>query len=110
MLEGINPGQLDRRITIQSRTTAANAYNEPVETWSDVATVWAKIDYPVTASDEATIQGLNLATTRVEFTIRHRADVNFITRVLYNSEVFDVERISEIGRKSYLKLTCERRK
>lgn len=110
MLQGINPGELDRRITLQRRTVEGNAYAEPIETWATLATVWAKVEYPVTASDEATIQGLNLATTRTEFTIRFLSGLGFTDRVQYNDEVFDIERISELGRKSYLKLTCERRK
>lgn len=110
MIEGVNPGQLDRRITIQSRTTTADKYAAPVETWSTLATVWAKVEYPITGSDEQTQQGLNVATTRVIFTIRHRSDVGFTDRIQYNSEVYDIERIAELGRKSFLQITAERRK
>lgn len=109
-LQGIDPGKLDRRITIQQRTVALDAYNEPVETWSALATVWAKVDYPLTASDENVTDGLNVAYTRIEFTIRHRTDIGFINRIVYGSDTYDVERISEEGRKSYLKITAERRK
>lgn len=109
MIEGINPGQLDRRITIQSRTTAPNEFNEPVETWATLADVWAKVDYPVTGSDEKT-DGVNVTTTRVVFTVRHLSGVGFTDRIQYDSEVYDIERISELGRKSYLELTAERRK
>ncbi len=110
MLQGANPGELDRRITLQSRTVAANAYNEPVETWADLATVWAKVEYPITGSDEVTDKGLNVATQRVHFTIRHRTDVGYVERIVYNSENYDIERLAEIGRKQYLKLTAEKRK
>ena len=110
MLEGIQPGQLDRRITLQSRTVAADAYNEPVETWATLATVWAKVEYPVTGSDEATAENLNVASRRVDFTIRYRSDVGFIERVIYNSGTYDIERIAELGRDNHLKLTTEERK
>lgn len=110
MIKGIDPGKLDRRITLQSRTVAANAHNEPIETWSTLATVWAAIEYPITGSDEMTQQGLNVATTRANFTIRHRSDVGFVNRIQYNSEAWDIERIAEDGRKSYLIITAERRK
>lgn len=110
MLIGINPGQLDRRITLQTRTTAPDAYNAPVETWTDLATVWAKVDYPVTGADEETAEHLNITRRRVEFTIRHRTDVGFVARVTYNSGTYDIERIAELGRNDFLKLTTEERK
>lgn len=110
MITGKNPGQLDRRITLQSRTTAANAYGEPIETWSTLATVWAAVEYPITGSDEQTQQGLNIASTRANFTIRHRSDIGFVNRIQYNSDTWDIERISEDGRKSFLVITAERRK
>lgn len=110
MLQGINPGQLDRRVTLQTRTTAANAYNEPVETWSDLMTVWAKVEYPISGSDEETEKGLNIARRRVYFTIRHRTDIGFIERVTYDSGTYDIERIAELGRNDFLKLTTEERR
>lgn len=43
MLRGIRVGELDRKITIQSYTTANHATtNQPVKTWSDLITVWSK--------------------------------------------------------------------
>lgn len=110
MIRGINPGELDRQITLQSRTVAANAYGEPIETWSTLATVRAKIEYPITGSDEQTQQGLNIARTRANFIIRHRSDVGFVERIQYDSETWDIERIAEDGRKSFLIITAERRK
>lgn len=110
MMQGNNPGLLDRRITLQSRTVAANAYNEQIETWTDILDVWAKVEYPATGSDEITQSGLNVAFQRVMFTIRHRNDIGFVERIVYKSETYDIERIEEIGRKQYLKLTTEKRK
>ena len=34
-------GKLDRRITLQSLTQTQGEYGELIDTWSDVATVWA---------------------------------------------------------------------
>ena len=103
-------GQLDRRITLQSRTTAGKAYGEPIETWTDLATVWAAVDYPLTGSGEAYQDHINLAQTRVEFIIRKRTDVGFVERIVYDSETYDIERKAEIGRGGYLKLTGNLRK
>lgn len=109
MLKGANPGELDKRATLQVRTVAANAYNEPVETWAELATVWTKVEYPKTGSEEAFEDNINIAATRVDFTIRYRTDVGFVERILYESEVYDIERIAELGRRDYLKITGKRR-
>lgn len=110
MLKGDNPGKLDRRITLQQRTVTGNAYSEPIETWSTLATVFAAIEFPITGSDEETADKLNIARRRAIFTIRHLDSVDFISRILYGSEVYDIERIAEVGRKQYLKITAETRK
>ncbi len=41
----MNIGRLDKRVTIQSGTTMKDVYGQPLETWSDIATVWASIQY-----------------------------------------------------------------
>jgi len=110
MLQGLNPGQLDKRIVLQTRTTAANAYNEPIETWSTLATVRAKIEYPVTGSNEQYQDAVNLAQTVVFFTIRHRTDVSSVERISYDSNTYDIEApIAEVGRKNFLKIKARLR-
>lgn len=109
MLKGIDPGKLDRRITLQRRTTAANAYSEPIETWTNLATVWASIDYPLTGSGETFQDAINQAATSVIFTIRYRADVGFIERINYGGDTYDIERVSELGRNNHLQIHAKRR-
>lgn len=36
-------GQRRYQVTIQTKTTTANSYNEQIETWADTTTVWADI-------------------------------------------------------------------
>lgn len=36
-------GPMRQRVTIQARTTAADAYGAPVATWADVATRWGEV-------------------------------------------------------------------
>jgi len=38
-------GKLDKRITLQSRSTTTDIYGQPLNLWSDVATLWANIKY-----------------------------------------------------------------
>ena len=39
----VRPWNMDRRVTIQKRTTTTNAYGHEENRWSDVATVWASV-------------------------------------------------------------------
>lgn len=103
-------GALDRRIALYSRTTSVNSYGEAAESFTLLATVWAKVDYPLTGSQEAHVEKINLFEQRTEFTIRKRTDINQTSRIVYDSKTYDIERIAEIGRGGYLKITAEHRK
>lgn len=39
----MNAGNMNQRITIQEKRTVQNEYNEPVEVWADLVTVWAEL-------------------------------------------------------------------
>ena len=41
----MNIGRLDRYITIKSVSTSVDAYGQPIESFSTLANVWAKIEY-----------------------------------------------------------------
>lgn len=38
-------GSLNKRITIQSRSESLDEYGQPLNSWVDIASVWASIDY-----------------------------------------------------------------
>ena len=108
-LQGKDPGTLDRRIIIQTRSTSADAYGSPVETWADTVTVWAGVEYPKTGSGEQYYDAVAIATTAVIFTIRYRAVDPATNRIEYNGEVYDIERIGEIGRRNFTTITAKLR-
>ena len=103
----MNAGTLDRRITIQQRTDARDAAGEPIPTWSTLAEVWAKLEslqpYELAATQ------LTQAEKPVRFYIRHRTDVDETMRVSWDGEEWDIEGISEIGRREGLALICKAR-
>lgn len=103
-------GHLDRRITLKTRTVAVDAYGGGVETFADLAEVWAKVEYPITDSGEDYVNAVNLVTQRIDFTIRHRTDLDFVDRIVYDSKIYDIERIAEVGRDGYLKITATLKK
>lgn len=114
-------GRLDRRITIQRATTAADAYGTPIETWENCAVTWAHVSYPATGSGETQYDAVHLATTNVVFTIRYRDDLLHTDRIIYNGHNHDITRIAEASgppgtgnlnnsREAFLQVTAERRK
>ena len=62
-------GSLDRRVTIQSRSTAQDTAGQQSLTWNDIATVWAAI-HPLTGHELARAQMVNTEISH-EVTIRY---------------------------------------
>ena len=96
-------GDLDRRITIQRATTTLNEFNEPIETWTDHATVWAK------RSDASAVESYRTQEVGAEITARfiiRRStqvhDVNPRDRVSFNGKVYNITRVSEpVGTRNF---------
>ena len=106
----ITAGSLDRRIRIERATTSKDAFNEDIEAWATLATVWAaKIEIPdgeVWRASEVSAQ----ITTR--FQIRWNsviATVDERDRIVYEGRVFDITRIKEIGRREGREITAHAR-
>lgn len=92
----MNVGKLDRYITLQSVSTAVDAYGQPIETFSTLASVWARIDYK---SEVEKFENEQLkAVSSIDFTIRYRTDITEMMRISYASNIYQIIGISEIGR------------
>lgn len=103
-------GRLQERITLQSRTLTTNSFGERVETWATLAEVWAGVEYRLNKSKETEEAGQETAVTYINFTIRKRSDVNEITRVLYDSQYYDIEAIAESNCRQYNEITTKKLK
>lgn len=88
----LQAGDLDRRITLQ-RVSSANGvpYNEPVETWSDLGTVWAKrYDASAAESYRAAEVGAEIST---RFTVRYSSLTRTLTpkdRISFDGKLFNI--------------------
>ena len=95
-------GDLDRRISILRATVAPNAFNEPVETWSTYATVWAaRRDASASESYRAGEVGAQITT---RFTIRWSpavADVNPRDRIAFDGREYNITAVRNIGRQRW---------
>lgn len=103
----MDAGKLDRRITLQRYGITYNEDNEPVEGFSDLATVWASVQY---ASDGERVRAAEVgATITIRFQIRYSstvAGVNPKDRVVYDGKVFDISAVKELGRSEGLEISA----
>jgi SPP1 family predicted phage head-tail adaptor len=107
-LKGQDPGSMDRRVTIQTRSVTYDAYNSPVETWNDTTTVWCNVEYPKTGSGEMYADNVLIASRVAVFTIRYYAALSASeNRLKYETDIFDIERISEVGRRNFSQVTAK---
>lgn len=101
---------LDRRITLRRATTAANAFNEPVYTWADLATVWAAFQ-PVNDSERLRA-GESLAMRQARFTVRYSATTATVDprdRLTYGGHEWDINGVKEVGRRMFIEITATTR-
>lgn len=88
MAKKITSGDLNKRITIQTKSVTRAANGEEVVTWGTHLTVWAAI-VPIRGSEFfAAAQMQGAADVRV--TIRYNATVTRDMRVLFGSTVLDI--------------------
>jgi SPP1 family predicted phage head-tail adaptor len=105
----LNAGELDRRVTLQKYALTRNADNEPLETWSDIRTVWASWRR---ASARETLAGaeINASATDI-FEIRYAADLAELDakdRLVFGGKTYDIVGIAEIGRREGLRIDATR--
>lgn len=105
----MNLGQLDRQVLLQQPAPApANPFGGAGQTqaFADVATVWARVQYPVQPGTEAMQAAQLTAVQQVSFTIRYRADVGPTWQVSHEGRTYQVTARAEIGRRVGVLLTA----
>lgn len=98
----LEAGRLDRRITIQSYTTSADSYGEPLKTWADFVTVWAQY-LPLRGAERFAAKQVD-ATIEAKFRLRWRDDLDTTMRITFESRTWDIAGIVEIGRREGLEI------
>lgn len=100
-------GRLDRLVTLQTRTLTRNAYGEQEETWATLAQVWAeKIDLK---GREFVAAQQTSADVSTRWRIRFRDDVTVLNQLLVDGITYDINQVSEIGRREGLELFTQAR-
>lgn len=107
----IGIGELDRQVTIRTKTETIETNGERDWTYSDLATVWAKIEFdiPREKGEDATEKGIS-DFDDILLTIRYRNDFDTTAIISYDTTEYDISKISEVSRKRFLKIKATERK
>lgn len=97
-------GRLDRRITIQARQAGLDAYGQPADAWTTVATVWARLE-PLSGAERFEADQRSQEQS-VRFTVRFRAGIQPRQRVIFEGRQYDIRNVAETERRHELVLDC----
>jgi SPP1 family predicted phage head-tail adaptor len=107
-------GQLDRRITLRQRTLTQNSTGQTVESFTNLATVWASINPGSTRGGMEEMQaGMMVGIRSSDFIIRYRAGIGPEMEVVFDGDTYRIVVVEEFSfketfyRKRFLKLRCE---
>lgn len=99
--------KLDKRITIQAVQATLDAAGQPVESWADVATVWAEVR-PFRGGERflaRQVVGKSVTT----FVVRYLAGVTVRHRIVYEGLPWDIQDVRERGRQEALEIDATAR-
>lgn len=100
-------GKLDRRITIQCRTSTQSDSGDPVITWVEVATVWAE-HVNIRGSERLAQQqvvGYALMTFRIRWS-SVVSEVSVLHRIIFDARTYDITDVRETKRREEIELDC----
>jgi len=99
-------GQYNRRVTIQRLQTTVNAIGDAVESWVDVATVWASVDGQV--NREETVGDRETPVQNYRVCMRYLPGILPSMRALYDGRELDIRGVVDREeRREELVLNCE---
>lgn len=84
-------GKLNRRVTIKQLTDGQDEIGQPVQTWADVAAVWAHVRH---LSGVETIKAdADTSSVKASIRIRRRTDVDAGMRVYLGAVVYEIKAV-----------------
>jgi SPP1 family predicted phage head-tail adaptor len=84
----MNAGTLRHQVTIQSITSTPDAYGGSVDSWIDVATVWASVE-PLQGRELVAAQSVSAETT-TKITMRYRSDITAAHRITFEGKFYNL--------------------
>lgn len=99
-------GKLNRRVTVKELSDSQDAAGQPVQTWADVATVWAHIRH--LSGVESIKADADTSVVKASVRIRRRTGVDAGMRVYHGSTVYEIKAVlPDEESRERLDLACE---
>jgi len=100
-------GSLRHLITLQTRDSGTDAAGQPVQTWTQLAQVWADIRGANGLNTiKASLDGVEI--NAYSFRIRYRTDVDAAKRVVFGGQNYDVKQVRhDHAMREWTDLVCE---
>jgi SPP1 family predicted phage head-tail adaptor len=98
---------LDRRITLQRATTVQDETGQEIQTWADLAIVWAS-RRRASARETLAAAEVSAAITDV-FECRWDSawsDVSPLDRLVFEGRIYDIASVDEVGRHDGLRIAA----
>lgn len=103
-------GKLDRKITVETKTTVTDAWGQQLDMWAELGTFWAQYKPSIARRAAALAETADQLQFKevASFILRYRGDIPDTARILYEGKVWRIMQRGEAGqgRRRYLELLC----
>lgn len=107
MTAAIDPARLRHRVTLQSRSQAANALGEPVPSWSDATPASVRAEVVPAGGVEVQRGGKVETQTSYTVTLRYWSEITAEKRFLWGSRVLQIDSVQNVdGRGVWMACQC----
>jgi SPP1 family predicted phage head-tail adaptor len=102
----MDAGRLNSRVVIEQRTASKDAFGQPYEVWTTVATVWAWILH---SSGLETIKAnADTSVVKASIRVRYRPEVTAAMRVKHHDIVYEIKAVLPADNGEFMDLVCIR--
>lgn len=91
----VRSGKLNKRLVLQSKTTTDTKLGSYKENWTELDTVWAKIDH-VNQTEQILAKSMNNNLVAI-ILIRYRSDINTNCRGYWNSSYYNFTEVINVN-------------
>lgn len=102
----MDPGKLDKRVSLQQISSAQDSIGQPVKTRSEICKLWVNIAH---LSGLETIRaGAEASVVKASMRCRRRSDVTSAMYIVHGADVYAVKAVlPDKNSRAHMFLTCE---
>ncbi|MDR5761953.1 phage head closure protein [Caballeronia sp. LZ035] len=98
-------GDLDRRVRIERNSGGFDDIGQPIEGWTEVATVWGNVR--MLTGKETLTSDADVGTASASIRIRYRTDITNGMRAIVDGVVFNIGApLPDLAGREYVDLPC----